>query len=119
MKQLAIAVCLLWGAVAFSQDHAPVAAQCQADRKLWRAESVAATDGSGFSPSMASLSVDDLLNRAKEMLECVVIDSQNDYNPTAALLLTLANKRLIRYLQETDQVERYTEWEKQQQKMRR
>jgi len=54
-----VAFILLVGTV-FGQEHAPTISQCQADERLWSAESLQAKSGTGFDPSIRNYPVNEL-----------------------------------------------------------
>jgi hypothetical protein len=64
MRTIILTIILLASSLAFGQDiqHAPTAAQCQADIAVWKGENKA---------HIESLPVHDLIVRAQEMKECV------------------------------------------------
>jgi hypothetical protein len=118
-KILFLVSMLLCSFTAISEDHAPTAAQCQADQKWWSSQSNAATSGNGFDTSIKKYSLNELLDRAKEMTVCVSVDYQNhsSYESTAMVILSQTNKRLVRYVQETGQARDYDTWENQQSRL--
>ncbi len=103
--------------VGLAQEHAPTPAQCQADEKAWSAESRLATSGTGFDLTIRRYSLNELVLRAKEMTGCSAVDTKNlnNYSSTATIVFSQIEKRLIRYIQETGQADRYDAWEKQRQ----
>jgi hypothetical protein len=114
MKAVVVAFVLLVGTV-LGQEHAPTVSQCQADERLWSAESMQAGSGTGFDVSIRNYSVNELQFRVRELTECVAVDPHsNKYSSTAMLILSQTNKRLMRYIQETGQANSYDAWEKQQ-----
>lgn len=117
MKTIPIlAVFLFLSTANFAQEHAPTPDQCQADERMWSNESVHATSGTGFDLTIKQYPLNEMIARSKEMLGCVAVDRRNagTYNSTAALILSQIERRLIRYIQETDQADKYDAWEKQQ-----
>jgi hypothetical protein len=107
---------LMVSSVLLGQEHAPTTAQCQADDKWWSAESRQATEGTGFDLTIRDYSLNDLIARSKELMSCMAVDPHGGgYATTAMLILSQVNKRLVRYVQETGQADRYDAWEKQQQ----
>jgi hypothetical protein len=98
----------------FSQEHAPTVTQCRADERLWSAESMQAGAGTGFESPLKDYSLNELILRSKEMAGCVVVDPPNkdNYPSTAMLIMSTVNKRLVRYVQETGQADRYDSWER-------
>jgi hypothetical protein len=109
-----VAFILLVGTV-FGQEHAPTISQCQADERLWSAESLQAKSGTGFEPSIRNYPVNELQARVRELTECIAVDPHSHgYSSTAMVILSQANKRLMRYIQETGQADSYDAWEKKQ-----
>jgi hypothetical protein len=119
MRKIAT-VLFFWSVVTaspvFPQEHAPTVSQCQADEKLWSAESRQATDGTGFDLTIREYSLNELILRSKEMMACIAVDpSRGKYESAAMLISAQVEKRLIRFLEETGQADNYAAWERQQQ----
>lgn len=113
---LALIVVFLLSSNNFAQEHAPTTEQCRADQRVWDASLSIATNGA-FSASIVNVSIDDLIDRGREMLSCSAVDSANarNYTGTAILLFSVTTTRFGLYIQETDQADRFREWEKKRQ----
>jgi hypothetical protein len=115
MKIIPFVFLMFLSASGFAQEHAPTAAQCQADERLWSSESKQATAGTGFDLTIRRYSLNELIARSKEMMMCIPVDpSRGKYESTAMLILSQIERRLTRYVQETGQAEKYDAWERQQ-----
>lgn len=75
-----------------------------------------ATEGSGFDLTIRECSLNELILRSKEMMACIAIDpSRGKYESAAMLISAQVEKRLIRFIEETGQADKYAAWERQQQ----
>lgn len=112
MKTTLLVLFLLFATGSFAQEHAPTLEQCRADQKAWNMPLMVATTGP-FSHSVSSLPTSELIDRGKEMLTCGAVDSKNitDYHGTAMLLFSFTTARLGMFVQETNQMDHFMEWE--------
>jgi hypothetical protein len=110
---LLLVIFVLGATLAYSQEHAPTAPQCQADQRLWSSQSKLATAATGFDAAIRSYSLNELANRSREMLQCISVDPDHlsQYGTTAALILSQVERRLTRFVQETGQADKYAKWE--------
>jgi predicted nucleic-acid-binding Zn-ribbon protein len=83
MRTTVLAAAILIVAPAFAQEiqHAPTAAQCQADQRLWQSQAgeyfQAAKSHDVKNTVVVNLTAIELLARSMEMSDCYKVDSEN------------------------------------------
>jgi hypothetical protein len=103
-------------------EHAPTAAQCQADRALWNSQYPTWVDaidsGRPFSTPLGQIGIVELLARRKEMTDCQAIDTRSEalYKEVYYYMNTIVAKRCLAYIFQTGKSEDYAIWEAEQQK---
>ncbi len=91
-----LALILLSAANARMQEHAPIAAQCQADKAVWASE---------LDPAeISKIGVEELNKRMWEMAACQKVDSPNSagYVKVATVYLMAINARYYNFIERHD-----------------
>lgn len=96
MKEIFLAVALLVATSAFGQavEHAPTAAQCQADSALWTKKMTDPADS--WALSAKDVSMRTLTKWGTEMTDCTTVDppNTNRYVATQKFILLIRGARL-------------------------
>jgi hypothetical protein len=100
MKLLLVIAMSLIGTIACAQQHAPLAAQCQADVRLWAnervkneyldAEDLKSKSGTNNRSEINSLNVHELVKREHELGQCKDVDPEHRSEYSTALKFYLS-----------------------------